>query len=88
MIRYNYNQQIVPPAPFVHVTLVCHETGKAVADIPGQLDCAADRTVIPGALAAQLGLVPLDEVSVSGLADRSFSCRPIVSSWRSAGCSR
>jgi hypothetical protein len=66
MIRYRYNEQMSPPAPFVHVTLRCRETGKESADLPAQIDPAADRTAIPGMLVGQLGLVPLDELPVGG----------------------
>lgn len=66
MIRYGYNQQLQPPAPFVHVTLRCPETGNSLSDVPAQLDCAADRSVIPGKLVGELGLVPFDELAVSG----------------------
>jgi hypothetical protein len=65
MTRYAYNRQITPPAPFVHVSLRCVETSKTVDDLPAQLDTAADRTVIPGPLIEQLGLVPLDELPVT-----------------------
>jgi hypothetical protein len=66
MNHYSYNQQVVPPAPFVHVTVRCSETGKESSDLPAQLDTAADRTAIPGELADELGLVPLDELPVGG----------------------
>lgn len=66
MICYGYNQQVSPPAPFVHVTLRCPEIGTELSDVPAQLDTAADRTVIPTSLLGQLRLVPLDELPVSG----------------------
>jgi hypothetical protein len=66
MIHYNYNRQISPPAPFIHVTLRCTETGKELRDLPAQLDSAADRSAIPSHLVEELGLVPLDELPVSG----------------------
>lgn len=72
MTRYRYNQQIVPPAPFVHVTLSCSESGKELADLPAQLDTAADRTVIPGQLVDLLGLLPLDELRVGGFGGQVF----------------
>ncbi len=72
MIRYRYNQQVSPPAPFIHVTLLCREAGTQRADLPAQLDTAADRTVIPGALVEQLGLVPLDELPVAGFGGQVF----------------
>ncbi|HMF12519.1 MAG TPA: retroviral-like aspartic protease family protein [Gemmataceae bacterium] len=72
MIRYGYNQQIVPPAPFVHVTLRCRETGKEAPEVPAQVDPGADRTVIPARIVQELGLVPLDELQVSGFGGQVF----------------
>jgi hypothetical protein len=66
MIHYSYNRQIVPPAPFVHVSLQCAESGKELTDLPAQLDSAADRTAIPGRMVDDLGLVPLDELPIGG----------------------
>jgi hypothetical protein len=57
MIRYRYAHQLSPPAPFVSVTLRCPTTGKRAADLPAQLDVAADRTVLPGQMVEALGLV-------------------------------
>jgi predicted aspartyl protease len=78
MIRYGYNRQVSPPAPFVHVTLRCAETGKEIADVPAQLDCAADCTVIPRSLVEDLGLAPLDELRIGGFAGQVF----LVTSYR------
>ena len=58
MMRYTYNRQVEPPAPFIHVSLKCLETGKSVDDLPALIDTAADRTVIPGGLVGLLELVP------------------------------
>jgi hypothetical protein len=66
MIRYAYNRQVEPSAPFVHVSLRRPGEASSLDDVPAQLDTAADRTVIPTALVARLGLVPLDELPVSG----------------------
>jgi hypothetical protein len=66
MIRYAYNRQVDPPAPFVHVSLRRPDGNAALEDLPAQIDTAADRTVIPGALVGRLGLVPLDELAVAG----------------------
>jgi hypothetical protein len=66
MIRYAYNRQVDPPAPFVHVALRRPGDGPSLDDMPAQIDTAADRTVIPGGLVARLGLVPLDELAVAG----------------------
>jgi hypothetical protein len=57
MIRYRYVDQLNSPAPFVRVTLRCPTTGVRVADLPAQVDTAADRTVLPGPIVEALGLV-------------------------------
>jgi hypothetical protein len=66
MIRYSYNRQLVPPAPFVHVTIRCLETGKELNGVPAQMDSGADRSVLPGNYVEELGLVQLDEIPVAG----------------------
>lgn len=66
MIRYTYSRQVVPPAPFIHVTLRCVDTGREIQRSPAQLDTAADRTVLPENLVEALGLVPLDELPIAG----------------------
>jgi predicted aspartyl protease len=71
MIRYAYNRQVTPPAPFVHVSVRCPETGQAVTDLPSLIDTAADRSVIPGRLVEELGLIPLDELPVCGFGGNS-----------------
>lgn len=57
MIRYRYNHQLNPPAPFVNVTLRCPTTGTRSTNLPAQLDCAADRTILPGRVIEAMGLV-------------------------------
>lgn len=66
MVRYNYNQQVSPPAPFVHVSVRAPHEGAAETAVPAQVDTAADLTVIPGRLVAELQLLPLDLVSALG----------------------
>jgi predicted aspartyl protease len=70
MIRYSYNRQITPPAPFVHVSIRPPERGIAVSDLPALLDTAADITVIPARVAEELQLIPLDEVPIGGFDGR------------------
>ena len=70
MIRYSYNQQITPPAPFVHVSIRPPERGIAVSGLPALLDTAADITVIPARVAEELQLIPLDEVPIGGFDGR------------------
>ena len=65
--RYNYNRQISPPAPFVHVTISRPDNaGAAAINVPAQLDSAADISVIPADLVERLQLVQLDETAVVG----------------------
>ncbi len=71
MIRYNYSDQINPPAPFIFVTMRCDETGREIR-LPGQIDTVADRTVLPESLVSELGLVPLDELPVAGFGGQVF----------------
>ena len=67
MIRYLYNRQFTPPAPLIHVTLRCPISGTEIANLPAQLDTAADRTVIPANYVAQLAIVRVRELSIEGL---------------------
>jgi len=46
MIRYKYNQQVSPPAPFVHVTISRPNDETSVRDLPAQIDTAAEMTMI------------------------------------------
>ncbi|MBM3831782.1 MAG: hypothetical protein FJ403_00605 [Verrucomicrobia bacterium] len=64
MTSYRYNRQINPPAPFVHVTVQHPEGGMVLADIPAQLDTAADITVLPTSLVKELQLVQLDAIAI------------------------
>ena len=66
MIVYGYNRQITPPAPVVHITVERPDKGAAVADVPAQLDTAADTTVVPASVVETLGLVQLGEVEIMG----------------------
>lgn len=66
MIRYAYNRQLEPPAPFIHVSLRRPGGSSSLEDIPAQIDTAADRTVVPSGLVTRLGLVPLDELPIAG----------------------
>ena len=66
MVRYTYNQQVSPPAPFVHVSVRPPHGGTAGITVPAQIDTAADLSVIPGWLVEELELVPLDSVAALG----------------------
>jgi hypothetical protein len=66
-VRYNYNGQLSPPAPFVYVTISRpDELSITVSDVPAQLDSGADMSVIPANLVERLQLVQLDQAPVAG----------------------
>jgi Retroviral aspartyl protease len=67
MIRYGYNQQFAPPAPFVHVTIRSRDGAKEVGELPALLDTAADKSVIPLRVVNELNLVKVREASVEGV---------------------
>ncbi len=66
MIRYRCNEQVEPPAPFLHISLRRPDGSGTAIDLPAQLDTAADRTVIPARVVEQLQLVRLREIPVAG----------------------
>lgn len=65
MVRYRYNQQIKPPAPFVHVALERPDGRAAIDNLPAQLDTAADLSVVPIGIVEKLGLVKFDAISIA-----------------------
>jgi len=66
MIRYRYNNQVSPPAPFVHVTIRRPGDVASAQDFPAQLDTAADMTVIPWRIVEDLDLLQHDEIETQG----------------------
>lgn len=67
MIRYRYNAQKQPPAPFVLVTVGNPLTGAEVRDIPAQIDTGADCTLVPSGVIATLGLKYSGSSTVAGV---------------------
>jgi len=67
VIRYGYLAQLTPPAPFVNVTLTNPVSGGILRDLPAQLDCAADRTVVPDTLARALNLPQIGTITIGGV---------------------
>jgi len=66
-VRYNYNRQVSPPAPFVYAAISRpNDSAISVTDLPAQLDTGADLSVIPSNLVDQLQLVQLDQSPVAG----------------------
>src|SRR4051794_22788825 len=66
MIRYVYNRERIPPAPFVHATVWTPHRVQGLHDLPAQVDTGADQSVIPWQVAESLGLLPLGEVTATG----------------------
>ena len=67
MIRFRYNRDIVPPAPFVFLTITDPTTSATRTQVPAQVDTAADRTVIPESLVHDLDLLPTGTLDMGGL---------------------
>jgi hypothetical protein len=66
MIRYQYNRQFSPPAPFLLITLRSPKLPKEVVDFPAQIDVAADKTVLPSTVVERLELVQVREIPIAG----------------------
>jgi hypothetical protein len=67
MIRYAYNTQLQPPAPFVLVTLRHPRSGVEQRDLPAELDSAADRTLVPSAIVQSLALDFTGSITIGGV---------------------
>lgn len=67
MIRYAYNQQVDPPAPFLFVRLQSSESGQDFGDIPAQVDTGAGRTIVPWKVVESLQLRRIDESTFEGV---------------------
>jgi predicted aspartyl protease len=67
MIRYSYNAQLSPPAPFVLITLRNPVSGDEAKDVPAQLDTAADRTLLPLAVVQALALPAIGSIPIGGV---------------------
>lgn len=66
MVRYNYNQQVQPPAPFIYVTVSVPGQAARSVRIPALIDSGADMTVIPPRLLTDLRLIRFSEVGIGG----------------------
>jgi predicted aspartyl protease len=67
VIRYRYQTQIIPPAPFVLITVRNPQTGDSRVGVAAQLDTAADRTVVPDEIIRELALPRTGTVTVVGI---------------------
>ncbi len=66
-MRYAYNSQKQPPAPFVLVTVGHPLTGAELRDLPAQLDTGADCTIVPQSVFEALGLYSSGTWKVKGV---------------------
>jgi predicted aspartyl protease len=66
MVRYAYNRQVSPAAPFVHLIVRTPNGNPSGVEVPALIDTGADFSVIPGRLVDDLGLVPLDWAQAIG----------------------
>ena len=67
MIRYHYQTQLQPPAPFVYVTLRNPVGATEQRDVPAQIDSAGDRTLLPDALVQALNLPQIGTIPIGGV---------------------
>lgn len=79
MIRYGYQSQLQPPAPFVYVTLRNPVTGVEEQDVPAQLDTAADRSLLPDSLVQALALPQIGTIKIGGVGGvtQTMPCYPV-----------
>ena len=73
MIRYRYNTQLQPPAPFVHLLLRNPADGNELSAVPAQIDTAADLTVLPQSLIKNLGLAQIGTLLIGGLGGITYT---------------
>jgi predicted aspartyl protease len=70
ILVFNYLTEFSPPAPFVLITIGHPTESGIVGPLPARVDSAADRTVIPQAIAEALHLEPSEERQFEGLGGR------------------
>ena len=68
-VRYRYNQQQQPPAPFVYVTVHTPDDRRVSERYPALVDSGAAITVIPAEVAEQLALLKYSEVTLADWMD-------------------
>jgi predicted aspartyl protease len=73
VIRYTYNTQVQPPAPFVFLTLRNPADGRELQNVPAQIDLGADQTVLPDAVVETLDLPQMGTMAVGGLGGITYT---------------
>lgn len=67
MIRYAYQRQIRPPAPFINLVLSNPVTGAEMTGVAAQIDSAADRTLVPETVVQALNLPQIGSTPIGGV---------------------
>jgi hypothetical protein len=67
MIRYRYNTQHTPPAPFMMVTIRTDDGGQEAGEFPARVDTGADRTIVPSAVVEALEVRECRSIVVEGM---------------------
>ena len=65
-VRYHYNKQVQPPAPFIYVVIHHPAEQAATERLPALLDIGADITAVPAVVAERSGLVKFSDVVLAG----------------------
>jgi predicted aspartyl protease len=73
-IKTVYLPAVTPPALFVSVAVANRDGSIIIRDSAAHLDTAADWTVLPQRLIAQLGSVPTREVELTGFGGAVVKC--------------
>jgi predicted aspartyl protease len=73
VIRYSYNTQVKPPAPFVFLTLRNPADGTEQTNVPAQIDLGADQTVLPETVVQSLNLPQMGTMTVGGLGGFTYT---------------
>lgn len=87
MLRYRYNRQVSPPAPFIYIECEHPLRHSERLTLPALLDTGADLSTMPPAAIEQLGLVQLDEIPVASYRGEAilmptYLVRLDVASWQ------
>jgi hypothetical protein len=71
--RFRYSAARHPPIPAVTLDLVSEDGSRAIHGLEGQLDTAADVTVVPLPLLARLGVTPVRHVPAHGFGGAAYT---------------
>lgn len=86
MLRYRYNQQVNPPAPFIYLDCAHPLEPSERLTLPALIDTGADLSTVPPDTIDRLGLVQLDEIPVASyrgetILTATYLVRLYIGSW-------